>query len=1275
MAYQSLQQLRAAVESFITGAPGPATLRLPATGLGSAAVQALLTDYLVATAASDWVLTVLTAPSIADEAVVFSGTMSQLLGLTEAVVDASLTLDSDHNAQLVVRLDPLDPRQPTPITDWNLGNAFPVWAETRSPLTKLAFLHPAFFLSSVAQPARGPRPALAPGLSFTAGELQLTGMLEPLAYLPNVAFKALNGPIAHGSLAPYMTLASAPVSPLAVGYLSLPLTFEAVSADPATVTGLKIQTPAPPVTSYLALRSAVPPSPGLPPIPLVARFNGVGNYVQLSAELQEASQYAVAQLAGLVHDFPLGTYLDKVLKIGEYVALRELSTTLQLKPLQLANVSLTLGTTQKITVVEHYVEVDDVTVTFGLNDPGGAVQAVARLEGAFTFLDEIPVSISALYPAMIFSGGLNTEAPISLARLLKKYVPSVTWFPEIFLNQLFVQADYGNKQYAFGLAVSSQWQIPIGIARFELEEASLDLTLDTATQTQFAGQITAVAVFVSNAGLEVGRFSASWTLPGTFQLQGGFPEIRLADLASTLTGGWLSNDSGLPAIVLRDSQVFLRLAKESTVSYTFALATTIDAAKIGQAQLFFEVRKGTGAAFAGYASRPRLTTGRSRQTATADGATGFVAGLILRPDWKPDAIWSSLSDVFEYVQVKSAGLLLSTIEDTNFSLAGLKLDYVPTTIRPGITFFSTLLLQGKLFGSLRWLFPDGIEFDLGAWLDTKNLLNSEIFARLPATEGRGALQFTGLEVALKPGKLEFEIKAGAVFTIQSQSLTLQGYGMLSAKPPGASLAISVTNWHEPFGIRGLSILAFGLSIELTEVGVSLGLLGSFQVGGSTRAFKFLLGGKIADFTAPTALAFALESVSGHILMVTDIIAQFTALDLSKVPLLNGLGFAKLNFYVVVDPSGWLAPDGHHYPFGIGVDADVLFYEWELKLLVQVDYNKGILADGNLSQPIELLGLLKISDTSGSKGPWAKIDTSALLAVPMPVMERIEAQLDRTRLAAEHGYQPAAVGINPYTIRTAGDAEKTYFAMSGSVNVLGLSQSFSGSVTSNGFEVNFSASLANLFHASFMAQFSKSAGFKGHAEGNFDFSLDLPNGFRLNGYQILPPIKITGPHAFLSIDCGVTTSDAWLDLILEFGWGGIAINPHIHLDGKVLKNALANLWQELKKWIENDLPAFFAHLLDDVLKYIALLKDGIIWVGQQVLEVGRVLYHIFSVQNITKFAQLLIDTGRYAFDAMASAIVELFKVGFSEAVKVLESLGQVCAMATNELFLSNKSANY
>ncbi len=72
--------------------------------------------------------------------------------------------------------------------------------------------------------------------------------------------------------------------------------------------------------------------------------------------------------------------------------------------------------------------------------------------------------------------------------------------------------------------------------------------------------------------------------------------------------------------------------------------------------------------------------------------------------------------------------------------------------------------------------------------------------------------------------------------------------------------------------------------------------------------------------------------------------------------------------------------------------------------------------------------------------------------------------------------------------------------------------------------------------------------------------------------------------------------------------------------------------------------------------------------QTAIEIGRRAGHFFDVRDITELARRLVEVGRFAFQAMVDTLVELFEVGFAEAVKVLEALGGTCAMAANEAVL-------
>lgn len=1255
MPFSNLQELRDALRGYVTDG----TFAMPPDALGSTSIAQLVTTYFCPQGGT-WTLASATEPTISGDAVVFSGRAASLGGLTPALVDLSFDLADAGQPSLLVTLAPRDPRQPSPVPGWNLGNAFPVWAVLRSPLTAIDLDAPALYYSSIPRAASGSRPALAAGLDVAAGEVRLDGILEPLSYV-GLRFVDLVGQVTGTPDAPHLTLSSKPVSPIPFGYLDLPLTFSAVSTDP--VPWGKVPDPPPPVSTYLELSSSVHVGPSdAPPIPILVKFNGIAALVTLEAQLAGISHYAVAALAKLARDAPIGSYLDPVLQIGTSVELRALDVTVSTRDVAVAAVSLTVGTAQSLTVVPGYVELPDVEVTFLVDDPGGSDDISALLAGTFVFLEHLPVRVTALYPGMVFTGGLTADEPIPIAEIVRKYAPSVQHFPDIYLNDLYVAADFTSRRYAFQLAVSSDWRIPVGIAQFVMRQASLALAYDASLDSGFSGEIAATAALLDDDGTLIAEFFADWRLPGAnFVLRGTFPTIPLSRIATILTGGAVPSSGGLPEITLENSVVEFRMAEGAarlarltgTTSYRFTLTTTVDVDKVGQADLMFEVRRGTAA------------TG---DPAAADG-TGFVAGLVLRPDWTPDAVWSELGDVFSLMTVRDAGLILSSIEDDRFSLPNLQMHYVPKSVKPGVTFFASMALTGDTFDLLTQLFGAPVELDLYAYIDPSNLTRSEIAASLPATApGKGAITFDGLTIDMKPGAGEFSITAGARFDVHGETLHLTGSGDLRLSGPSATFTIAVTDWVEPFGIKNLKILAFGLDFSVAPADVGISILGSFHVGAPPDDFTFTVGGRIDDFAEPGGFVFALAA-HDRPLHVTDLVAQFTSLDLGSVPLLDGLAFRTLAFYVVAAPGGWLAPDGHFYPQGIGVDADILFYDWELKLTMVVAYASGIKADGSISKPIAVGDLLVLSDATGATGPSAHIDTTGVSPRPASVADRLDEQLLRRLWPLPPGTSWAATGINPFEVLTAGDPAKTYFAMSGGVRVLGLHATFSGSVTSGGFEVNFFADLADLFRAQFMASYSSSAGFAGDFDGSFDFRLEFPDGVVVDGYRVLPAgIVVEGPNARLTASCAVDKSDAYVAGELDFHWGEIHINPHFRLDAREVADMLANLWQHIQQWMRDNVRAFFGDLLSDADVWVAQLENGFLWAGQSALEIAEALYHVFRVTSIEDLARKLVTIGRLGYSEMVAALQSVFDVDFATAVRALERAGEQCAVASNEAVL-------
>lgn len=1241
---RDLQELLAAVRGFIRDDPSPRFVMAP-DALDSPSVATLIAASFPL-ADGEWVLRDPTEPEIDGAAVVLVGDMEMLLGLAPARLQVSFDLADAGLPSLLVRLPPLD--QPRPLAAWNLGNAFPIWSEQRSVLTALAFDTPAFWWSSIERVSGGSMPPVTPGLTFSAGAIKLEGVLGALTSLPGMALRNLHGAITGSPAAPIMTLPAAPITPIPVPPLDLPFTFAAVSAPYSR--GGKIQIPPPLIETYLQLGSTVTIGGG-PPIAVTMRFNGIGDLITLVAELDEVSQYAMAELQDFVGGASISTMLDDVFRIGANVGLRDLSVYVATDPLGLAAIGLSVGTTRSITVVPGWIELPDVRVDFMVDTPE-APTVSALLVGTFNFLDDLPLTITAAYPGMVFTGSVQPDQPIPLERIVTRFVPSVTQFPAINLDQLYLAADFTQHRYAFQLVVSSEWKIPIGVARFQLEQASLGLAHDgsVTAASGFTGEIAATAVLFAQDDTEIARFFADWKLPGaTFVLEGRFPEIELTSLATFLTGGGVPNAAGVPEILLRDSLVRLRMGEAAgreqrltgSMSYRFDLATTIDAAGIGQAALGFQVRRGS------------------------DGTTGFAAGLVLQPEWTPDQLWSGLRDVMEVLTVKDAGLILSSIADEDFTLPDFdQLPFVPASIQPGVTFFSAVALDGDVFSLLRDLFDHDVELDLYAYINPSRIVDSQIKVVLPGEAGKNAVSFTGLEIGLKPGAGYFSIKAGARFKMFGEALTLVGIGTIELGPPPiTAFSIAISDWEHPFGITGLTIRTFGLGVSISSTGLGVGVLGDFLIGSDPLAqFEFRVGGDVMDFEVPDAFVCALESTSHRSLKVTDLVVQFTGLDLSEVPLLDGLAFVRLDFYIVADPSGWIAPDGHLYPAGIGIDADLSLYDWELKLKLEVGEKRGILADGSLSKPIEIADLLKISDAEGDKGPRLKIDTSGLVGIP--VDSRMEEIRIRRHRPLPEGVTYAVMPLNPYTIRP--DArDSTYFAASGAVRVLGLYESFSGSVTGDGFEVNFHSELTDIYRADFSAAFSKGTGFEGHAGGNFDFSLDFPDGVEIDGWLVLPPVTVKGPNAWLAIDVILKTTEAKVALDLDFNWGEFRLHPQFSLDATQAAELLAELWDRIVAWIRTNLRNFFADLLDDADRFVEALANGFIWAGQSASEIAQVLYHVFGVDNVIAMAGYLVDATWFSFTDMVDALIEVLGVSFDTAVQALKAVGAVCALASNQ----------
>lgn len=615
-----------------------------------------------------------------------------------------------------------------------------------------------------------------------------------------------------------------------------------------------------------------------------------------------------------------------------------------------------------------------------------------------------------------------------------------------------------------------------------------------------------------------------------------------------------------------------------------------------------------------------------------DDGSGFLVGLVVPAAFSPGSLWPDLAKLFGFLTFSNSGLVVSTIEAKASDFPKLPMPSLPGTLKPGVTLFTSLELSGDGFGFLKSLFDPPITLDLSGYVDPEAPLESTFSARLPGSAGHGVLTFNGFTLTLDPAQTTFTLSASATLTINGESVTLEGDGTVIVAPtPTVDFSLQVEQWANPFGIQGLVIQEFGLNATVEDAGLELGFLGEIEIG-TSAPFVLEMGGSLVDFEEPGALVFALKDPDpGNPLTLSDLVKEFTSLNLDRVPLLNGLAFKDLEFYVVADPAGsWTAPNGETFPDGIGLVADVLFQSWELDLQIQIQWDKGVVASGSISEPITLLNVLTLSDATGAQGPSAAIDTSQL------------------------------AGTAPAPSAGIGDASP-YFSMSGAIQCLGLSESFQGSVSDDGFDVNFSASLSSLFTASFAARYARSQSFSGSARGSFDLDLDVPE-LTIDGVSIIPAVHIDGPAASLDIAIALSTSGGSVSLELTFTWGSFNFDVKFSLDAQQMKDALSNLWNHITAWIETNLRTFYQDVLKDMDAFVDAIKDGVLKLGQDAEYVAGALKAAFNT-TAKEAAEALLRIG-YLADDIVDALVKVFEISEAEAVGYVKK----CAMSAARSFI-------
>mgnify|MGYP001162094674 FL=1 len=1064
----------------------------------------------------------------------------------------------------------------------------------------------------------------APGSTTTGLVFRGSAALGPLTPWADLAWLfaeltsvALAGPITVKSGVPewsWTAVITAPVNVPGLGQLEPTLTFAcaAVANDSGPAFGPQLS---------MHLGATVPLGPGIPVDVDVSNPTGV-------IPVQANPSAITTDVLSTLGDF-VGTELGSFLPSGAgfdpstIVTLKDVG--FMVSPAQKSvssawfDLGTPTGTTWPIASGIELASIDLMVVVPFAGSGGEYASPFVTVTGTFA-LPGGGLAIGGAYANQFsLTADLTPGSTVKITDLLNTFLPTPI-DADLELDALDMTVVPSTGAWSLMSDMTGDWGFDIGVVRVALTEAGVSLDHDPAQTTPTTGTIMTTATI--GTATSPFTFSGTWTLPETFVLSGDFPDTNVADLVTTITGN--PPPDGAPAVDLTATVATIVLDPQAS-TYDFSLTST--------AQTSSGVTLGTAA----------LDVREDKS------GFGFLIGFDLPVAWSPAELWAPLGTLFGGLTIKESGLVISTLSDTSTTLPTLKMPSVPATVGPGVTFFTSLALAGGGLDDLAKLFPEGTELDLLAIIDTATPANSTITAELTEPASTNALQIKDLKLTIQPATTKITAVIDAAITVGSgdwaETVTISGGGSLRIEPePDISLFVDITNWHEPFGIQNLVVNDFGLRVNLIETGLDIGLAGEVTIGQGTDIFSLTLGLGFEDFEVPDWFVFNLQSQSGKTLMLPSLVAAFVpALDLSKVPVVNAIGFEELEFYLVEDPSGITIGD-YTYPQGIGLACDVTLYSWELTLSVEVNSSKGIKAAGSVNDVINLFDVLKISDATGTTGPSAAIDTSKLMSNPAAINSPV-----KTR----------ALAVAP----APGAAPPPYLWLDGEIDLLGVSDTIQASVTDTSFEFEFEFEFLTLVTEKIQCSLEDDKNFSGSA--SFAFDLDFSIGpwiWESENIELMPRVTISGPQGSVGLSLTINPTVIFdLGFAFSFTWHEINVSVAPHLTAAELENDLENLWDAVVSWMESNLDTVWADLKNDVGKWIAAIEDGLFAITEDIDDIAKALVNYFDA-SLEEAADALRAIG-YEFEESVEALVTWFGATVEEAVEALGEVIDDCAMST------------
>ncbi|WP_429311875.1 hypothetical protein [Paenibacillus mucilaginosus] len=424
---------------------------------------------------------------------------------------------------------------------------------------------------------------------------------------------------------------------------------------------------------------------------------------------------------------------------------------------------------------------------------------------------------------------------------------------------------------------------------------------------------------------------------------------------------------------------------------------------------------------------------------------------------------SSIFSIFDsnYTLTNSA-IVVSSSDNSPFPSNLLSISGHSDTINTGCYLSALLDVEGPPFNLLQGIFGKITPLELMTQLQA-GTFSGPIITNLSVNPSPiGSIRISNSRMIIMADSIQFRTLLS--LEIQKDTLVFDGGGTLR---PGGSFdiifalkevkksdqeSIESTGWTDPFGFSGFTIRELGVGITLGASGTELSLAGEIALGddGSSEQIIMEVGTKFTNGQLPSALLASVrssaESTEG--IPLSRFVEFFTRIPIGNFVLLNQVKIKNLTLYIVADPNGFRPPTEPEKTYhGLSMSAELSLLRVSCKALLEFQQNKGIKVQGELGI-IELGGVLRITDETGTKGPFLIIDTTQ-------TNEWIE----------KHGY----------------------IHLSSKVDLFGVSQSVSIKAAEKTFEYVLGYNIKGFANFDLACRLSGTDIFKGYAEVNFNFT--------------------------------------------------------------------------------------------------------------------------------------------------------------------------------------------